>query len=610
MAKDSYPPISDYGFIGDCHSAALISTAGSIDWCCMPRVDSGSCFARILGWERGGYCQIRPTKDYTSSRHYVEDTLVLETTFRTEDARARLIDCFPMRRGGEHRPYAQILRIVEGLEGEMELKVDVVPRFYYGAIKPWIRQRGENHYIALGGSYGLLISGDACLSAKHRHDLNGICTIREGQRRHLSILYRRPEELDEDLVEPPTIDELDQRLDVTIDWWRHWASQGQMLGSYGKQARRSAIVLKALTNAPTGAIAAAATTSLPEAPGGARNWDYRFSWVRDSVFTIRSLAELGYFKEADGFRRFIERSTAGSADELRILFGVGGERGLQEKEIAELEGYRGAKPVRIGNAAETQKQLDVYGELLDLAWRWHNSGHSPDEDYWAFLIEVVNAAATLWPTPDRGIWEMRADPRHFVYSKAMCWAALDRGIKLAEELGLEAPLEHWRQNRADVRRAIEERGYDKERGVFIQAFDWPASDSALLLLPSIGFIDYDDERMIRTVDTIRKELTEDGLLRRYCPEVDGLEGTEGTFLACSFWLAECLARQGRAKDARPIFERVLSTANDLGLHSEEYDTHMGEMLGNFPQALTHLSLIAAAVAIDQAEGKSRPQADA
>ena len=420
MSKNSYPPISDYGFIGDCHSAALISKSGSIDWCCMPRIDSGSCFARMLGWQQGGYCQVCPTKKYEISRRYIDDTLVLETTFRTDDGEAKLIDCFPMRKGGEHHPHRQILRLVEGVRGEMELRFEIVPRFDYGAIKPWIRKRGENHYIALGGSYGLLISGDFCLNMTHRHQLDGVCTVKEGSRAHLSILYRRPEELDEDLVDPPEIQELDERLSETIDWWRDWVSQGNTISKYGEQARRSAIVLKALSNAPTGAIAAAATTSLPEAPRGSRNWDYRFSWVRDSVFTVRSLAELGYFKEADGFRRFIERSAAGSADELQILFGVGGERRLKETEIAELEGYRGAKPVRVGNAAETQIQLDVYGELLDLTWRWHNFGYSPDEDYWEFLTELVNAAAKLWSTPDRGIWEIRGEPRHFVQSKAMC----------------------------------------------------------------------------------------------------------------------------------------------------------------------------------------------
>jgi len=354
-----------------------------------------------------------------------------------------------------------------------------------------------------------------------------------------------------------------------------------------------------LSNAPSGAIAAAATTSLPETPGGSRNWDYRYSWVRDSAFTVRALSELGYLREADGFRRFIERSCAGSAEELQILFGVGGERRLHEYEIEELEGYRQARPVRIGNAAETQLQLDVYGELLDLAWRWHERGHSPDDDYWEFLVELVDAACRQWRNPDRGIWEMRGKPRHFVLSKAMCWVAVDRGIRLAEDLNRQAPLDSWRQNRDQIRAAIEAQGYDEKRGVFVQAFDSPAMDASLLLLPIFGFISAGDERMQRTIAEIRKELSEDGLLRRY--RSDDLDGEEGVFLACSFWLAECLANQGQVAEARQVFQAASATANDLGLFSEEFDPNRQEMLGNFPQGLTHLSLIAAAVALNRVD---------
>lgn len=602
MNHDSYPAIGDYGFIADCHSSALVSRSGSIDWCCMPRIDSGSCFGRILDWQKGGYCQIVPALPYEVSRRYLEDTLILETTFSNPDSEIRLLDCFPMHPGGEHQPYRQILRIVEGIRGTMELRLNISPCFDYGAVKPWIRQRGDNHYIAIGGSDGLLISGDFCLVMQHRHFLEGSCIVEEGRRMHLSILYRRPEDLDEGLAEVPTIADLDQRLEETIQWWRQWAASGTCQGLYAEQARRSAIVLKGLSNAPTGAIAAAATTSLPEAPGGSRNWDYRFTWVRDSCFTVRSLAQLGYVKEADGFRRFIERTAAGSAEELQILFGVGGERRLHEQQIDDLEGYRGAKPVRVGNGAEGQRQLDVYGELLDLSWRWHSWGHSPDADYWEFLLELVNCAANLWRSPDQGIWEMRGKPRHFVQSKAMCWAALDRGIRLAEELQQTAPLESWKKARSEVYQAITEKGYDSRRGVFIQAFDHPQMDAALLLLPTIGFVDYADERMIRTTDLVRAELEEDGLIRRYSSENDEMEGNEGVFLACSFWLVECLARQQRQEEAQQLFQRALATGNDLGLFAEEYNVKTSEMLGNFPQALTHLSLIAAIVALSETAG--------
>jgi GH15 family glucan-1,4-alpha-glucosidase len=362
---------------------------------------------------------------------------------------------------------------------------------------------------------------------------------------------------------------------------------------------RSATVLKALTQARTGAIAAAATTSLPEAPAGPRNWDYRASWVRDSVFALRSLAELGYTAEADGFRRFVQRSAAGSAQELQIMYGLGGERRLVELTL-DLEGYGGARPVRIGNAAAHQHQHDVYGELLDLAWAWHQRGKTPGADDWRFLSELVNAAADCWTTPDHGIWELRGHPRHLVHSKVMCWVALDRGLRLATDLGFPAPVERWTAGRAAIRATVERRGYDPARGVFTQAFDRPELDAALLLLPAVGFVAWDDPRMLRTVEAVRRELEVDGLLWRYRAP-DGLEGAEGAFVACTFWLAECLARQGRAAQARAAFARASATANDLGLFAEEFDPATGALLGNFPQALTHLSHITAAVAL--AEGR-------
>ncbi|MHC1743388.1 MAG: glycoside hydrolase family 15 protein [Syntrophobacteraceae bacterium] len=596
MNRSDYPPISDYAYLSDCHSAALVSSTGSIDWCCMPRVDSASCFGRLLDWRRGGFCRIVPSLPYRVFRQYLQDSLVLETTFTTDRGVARLIDCMPVKKGGKHHPYAQILRIVEGMAGSVELGIDIVPRFEYGTIEPWIRRRNK-YFIAIGGSSGLLISGDMELELRQRDTLTGSRTLGMGERAHLSIVFRRPEGLDEGEIVLPSSEELDKRLEQTLDWWHAWASQGKVRGPYAPHVLRSAIVLKGLTNAPTGAMAAAPTTSLPEAPGGTRNWDYRFTWIRDSCFAVRSLAGLGYVKEADGFRRFVERTAANSAAKLQVLFGVGGETCAFEHEIDELEGYRGAKPVRIGNAAASQLQLDVYGELLDLAWRWHQRKNSPDEDYLEFIVELVNGARKLWRNPDRGIWEIRGEPRHFVHSKAMCWAALDRGIGLSEELGCKAPVNEWKRERDEIRRAIEEKGYDAARGVFIQAFDHPQMDAALLLLPVSGFISHTDERMVRTTDAIRESLSEDGLVRRYPTEGDGLEGKEGTFLACTFWLAEALARQGRFEEAHAVFKRALSTGNELGLFPEEYSVDDDEMLGNFPQGLTHLSLITAALAL-------------
>lgn len=601
LVEKPYPPISDYSFIADCHASALVSKCGSIDWCCLPRIDSASSFGRLIDWQNGGYCRIHPVGDYQVARRYVPDTLVLETVYTTKTGEARLLDCMTMRKGGEHNPHRQILRVLQGVRGEMKLSVDIAPVFDYGEVKPWIRRR-EGHFIALGSSNGLLISADQPLELKHRHHLEGVWDVAADGRTHLSILWRRPEDLDENLVSPPKTEELESRLEETIRWWEEWSQSNSIVGRYAKQMRRSAIILKGLSHAPTGAIAAAATTSLPEQVGGDRNWDYRFSWIRDSYFTIRSLAELGYRKEADGFRRFVERTSAGSADEIQVLFGVGGERHLVEYDLKSAEGYRNSRPVRIGNAAESQTQLDVYGELLGLAWIWHTQGQSPDDDYWEFLVHLVNRAVRCWSEPDQGIWEMRGPPRHFVHSKAMCWSAMDRGIRLAEELGRKAPLADWKNARDRIRSAIEEHGYDRRRGIFVQAFGHPEMDASLLLLPHSGFVDYRDERMIRTVDAVQNELEKDGLLLRYACGNDGMEGAEGAFCCCSFWLAECLAYQGRLERARKIFQRVLGTGNDLGIYSEEYDPQTREMLGNFPQALTHLSLIAAAVAIEKAGG--------
>jgi len=599
-----YPPISDYAFIADCHSAALISRTGSIDWCCMPRLDSSSLFARLLDWERGGCCRVAPAEGSAvhATRRYRDGSLVLETTFRGEAGEARLIDCFTMREGGGRDPHRQILRIVEGVRGQLSFEVVVAPSFDYAEIRPWIRRRRGGHFIAVGGCDGLLVSGDVPLALVDRHRLTGAFEIAAGERRRLSLVHAAPEELEDGAVNVPSAEVLDRRLEETLEWWTRWDRHAIYDGPYARQVRRSATVLKGLTNAPTGAIAAAPTTSLPESPGGSRNWDYRFSWIRDSCFTVRSLAELGHEAEADGFRRFIERSAAGSAEEIQPLFGVGGERRLPEIELAGLEGYRGAAPVRIGNRAQSQVQLDVYGELLDLAARWHDRGRSPDDDYWTFLTELVNDACRRWKDPDRGIWELRGTPRHLVFSKAMCWVALDRGIRLAESLDRDAPLARWKEVRDEIRGTVERHGYDRDRGVFVQAFDRPTMDAALLLLPVFGFVDWNDPRMVRTTEAVRDALDEDGLIRRYDPDDDDLDGTEGMFLACTFWLAECLARQGRPDEARKAFERACRTGNDLDLFAEEYDTKRGEMLGNFPQALTHLALISAAVAM--ADGRT------
>lgn len=598
---DDYPAVSNYGFLSDCHSAALVSKSGSIDWCCMPRIDSASCFGRILSWESGGYCQIAPKKKCRYSHRYIADTLVLQTIFRTSEGEARLLDCFTIRKGGEHHPHHQLLRSIEITAGQVEIGFAIEPVFDYGAVKAWIRPYKDNSYVAMGGSNSLLISGDVPLELKHRHSLETSTNMTKGERRRISICWHRPEDMEEELVEVPPVDEFDPRLEETIRWWKAWSAKSQISGPYAEHVKTSAIVLKGLSHAPTGAIAAAATTSLPESVGSSRNWDYRYSWIRDSSFSVRSLSEVGHFGEGQGFRRFIERSAAGSAEQLQVLFGVGGERRRPEVEIAEMKGYRGSKPVRVGNTAFSQFQLDAFGDIVDLAWMAFLRGESLEDHYWEFLAQIIAHVAETWQQPDNGIWEVRGRPRHFVHSKVMCWSSLDHGIEIAEGQGLAAPLTKWKKTREEIRAAVETRGYDSKKGVFIQAFDHPTMDSALLLIPRTGFIDYTDERFVNTTDAIRNELSRGGLLLRYLPGDDGLEGEEGCFLACSFWLAACLARQNRFDEAHEVFTRVLSTGNDLRLFAEEYDVKNSEMLGNFPQGLTHLSLIEAAVALQSGE---------
>ncbi|MDQ3862329.1 MAG: glycoside hydrolase family 15 protein, partial [Actinomycetota bacterium] len=575
-----YPSISDYALIGDCRAAALVSSAGSVDWCCMPRLDYGSCFGRLLDWERGGYCSITPAEGETTLfRRYLEDTLVLETTFRSSGGEVRLFDLFAI--DTEREPRCRLLRIIEGVRGHMDLCLSISPRLDYGEIEPWIRHHGMHVYSAIGGNDGLVITSDFGLTMAGRHDLEATFDVRAGERARVSITFVAPHEIDRAAWQPVGPVELDRNLEETVQWWREWSSQAHLSGPDGPGAVRSAIILKALTNADTGATAAAATTSLPESAGGNRNWDYRYSWIRDSAFSVRSLAGIGCISEADEFRGFIERSSAGSAKKMQIMYGLGGERRLTEIILDHLEGYRGAKPVRVGNAAKNQRQLDAYGLLVEQTWRWHQRGRSPDDDYWRFLLDIIDTAAECWRKPDCGIWEMRGEPQHFVHSKVMCWAALDKGLRLSEECMRRAPVKKCEKTRDEIRAAVESEGYDKERGVIVQAFGAKELDAALLLLPSAGFISYDDERMIRTTDVICEELDDNGLLLRYRTDKgkeDGLKGKEGAFLACSFWLAECLAHQGRVEEAREVFDRASSTGNDLGLFSEEYDTQNNEML--------------------------------
>jgi len=581
-----YRPIEDYAFLSDCFSAALVSREGSVDWLCMPRLDSPSYFGRLLDPEIGGHCSLAPQQAPTDiHRRYLDQSFVLETCFDTATGTARVYDLLVLREGGREHPPHRMLRIVEGIEGSVDFRFECAPRFDYGQLTPWIRSQGPGRHAALGGDDGLLIDADVGLACND-HCLTTDFSIEAGQRVRFCLMFVPPERLD---CEPPTRPEppaCDDDLEHTLSHWHAWAQRARDVPD--ASVLRSALVLRGLIHAPTGAIAAAATTSLPEVPGGSLNWDYRYCWVRDSFYSVRALAEVGFTGEADGYRRFIQRTSAGRAEEMRILFGLGGERNMVENEV-DLAGYKGAAPVRVGNAAADQLQLDMYGQVLELTWLWYLRGPTPTDDFWRFLVELVDTASERWHERDHGFWEVRDRARHFVRSKSMCWLALDRGLRLAEGTGRNAPVERWRRQCGEVREAIETHGYDAERGVFKRAFDDPDLDGALLLLPKGGFIAYDDPRMVRTTDAIREQFGDDGLVQRFPTDIG-----EGAFLACSFWLAECLHHQGRRAEARQIYDRVLATRNDLGLFSEEYDRDHGTMLGNFPQALTHLAHIAAA----------------
>ena len=594
-----YPSLSGYGLISDCHSAALVSGGGSIDWCCMPRFDSGSFFGRLLDWDRGGHCTIAPaaTADATHQR-YEEDSMVLVTTFSTSGGELVVRDLFAMPSSDHADPRRDLIRVARVSRGQVDVRIEIVPRFDYASVRPGIRSHGQGVFTATGGDDGLLIWSDASLAIGDHYDLWATVPLREGEGIRLLLRSALPEELDPHPTESPAADGIDRALRRTVKWWRDWArASDHAAASAG--VRRSAMVLKALTYTPTGAMLGAPTTSLPERVGGPANWDYRYSWVRDSTLCARSLADLGHVEEADAFRRFIQRSAAGHADDLQVMYGAGGERRLIEQELDGLEGYRRSRPVRVGNAAVGQLQLDTYGELVNLFWRWHRRGHSPDDDDWLFVVDLVETAIRRWREPDYGIWEVRGRPRHFVHSKALCWSAADRGLALARECMRRAPTTRWRKARAEIRRAIETRGYDKRRGVFVQAFGTSALDAATLLLPTFGFCRWDDERMVRTADAIRDRLADRGLVYR---KRTRNHPSEGAFVACTFWLAEVYARQGRLAEARETFDRAVAGANELGLMSEQLDPRTGSPLGNYPQSLSHLSHIAAALALEECGG--------
>ncbi|MDQ4130403.1 MAG: glycoside hydrolase family 15 protein [Actinomycetota bacterium] len=591
---ERYPPIGEYALLADCFSAALVSRSGSIDWCCLRRFDNASVFGRLLDWDRGGFYSLAPRAIWGTSRRYVDDSLVLETTVVTATGRARISDAFVVRRGGSIEPPHRLLRVVDGLEGSVVVDVVIEPRFDYAALRPWIRRHAGGAYSAIGGDDAVVISSDVELQVDHEnHRLSGSFQVSVGERVRFSLDSQLPHLLD---TTPVTKEKIDQALDGTRRWWEDWQHQTVADGPQAPLVRRSAAVLKGLTCAPTGAIIAAPTTSLPEQLGGVRNWDYRYAWIRDSALTVEALTLVGHPEVAQGFLDFVMRSAAGHADDLQIMYGCYGARRLVEVQLENLEGYRGSRPVRVGNAASGQVQLDSYAHILVLARQWHDSKDF-DEDEWRFLSSVADAAASRWREPDHGLWEVRGPPRHFVHSKVMLWQALESGIQLARQCGQQGPEERWRDACDEIRETIQRRGVHPT-GYYVQHFDGTEVDASLLQLPMLGFVDANDPVMRRTVEVIQQRLSvpPHGLLRRYLPDKapDGLQGSEGVFLTCTFWLVDVLLRQGRRDEAQALFDRATQTANDLGLFSEELDPITRELLGNFPQAFTHVGFIVAA----------------
>ncbi len=573
--------IEDYALIGDCHTAALVGRDGSIDWACFPCFDAGACFAALLGEPRHGRWLIAPAADVkTTERSYRGDTLVLETTFETAAGAVRIVDFMPL--STERR---DIVRIVEGLRGTVAMRMELVIRFDYGNIVPWVRRVG-GAMLATAGPDSLELRCEAPVHGKHMTTVADF-DIREGERSAFVLNYHPSHE-----AAPPAIDAL-ETLQATEREWREWSGRCTYEGRWRDAVMRSLLTLKALTFAPTGGIIAAPTTSLPEQAGGVRNWDYRYCWLRDATFTLNALLATGYHDEAIAWREWLLRAAAGNPEDLQILYGITGVRRLDEREIDWLPGYRGAAPVRIGNAAADQLQLDVFGELMDTLHLARCAGLHPAAHVWRIQNALLKFLEANWEQPDEGIWEIRGPRRHFTHSKVMAWVAFDRAVKSVERFGLEGPVDRWRQVRDTIHAQVCKSGFDAKRNTFVQSYETKALDASLLLIAIVGFLPPEDPRVRGTVEAIERELVVEGFVQRYAArkDLDGLPPGEGVFLPCSFWLADNLALIGREDDARALFERLLTLVNDVGLLAEEYDPHAHHMLGNFPQALTHMALV-------------------
>ncbi|MEU5115384.1 glycoside hydrolase family 15 protein [Streptomyces longwoodensis] len=587
-----HPRIEDYALIGDEQTAALVGPDGSVDWLCLPRFDSGACFARLLGDEDNGHWRIAPkgVRGPCTRRAYRPDTLVLDTEWETDEGAVRVTDLMPQR---DVAP--DLVRIVEGVRGRVTVRSTLRLRFDYGAVVPWMR-RADGHRVAIAGPDAVWLRTEPPVRTwGEDFGTHSEFTVAEGERVAFVLTWHPSHH-----PRPPLVDPFEV-LRTSVEDWRAWAARCTYDGPYRDAVVRSLITLKALTYRPTGGIVAAATTSLPEELGGVRNWDYRFCWLRDSTLTLGALLAAGYHEEAEAWRNWLLRAVAGDPADLQIMYGLAGERRLPETELPWLSGFAGSAPVRIGNAAVDQLQLDVYGEVMDSLSLGRKAGLSPRPHVWSLQCVLMRWLDENWRQPDEGLWEVRGGRRPFVHSKVMVWVAADRAVRALEEHPeLRGDLGRWRALRDEVHREVCEKGYDPGRNTFTQSYGSRDLDASLLLIPRLGFLPPDDPRVVGTVDAIRDELGHGGLVRRYTTDgatVDGLPGDEGTFLVCSFWLADALHLTGRTKEARELFERLAGLANDVGLLSEEYDPVAGRHLGNFPQAFSHIGLVNTALTL-------------
>jgi len=575
--------IEDYALIGDCQSAALVGRGGSIDWLCWPRFDSPACFAALVGTLDNGFWRISPADpEARSRRSYRDQTLILETEFETAGGAVTLIDFMPMRTA-----QSDVVRMVVGRRGRVTMESVGALRFDYGASVPWVTLSDDRKTLrAVAGPDKAVLCSPVPLENRGRKTCARF-ELAAGETRTF-ILTHGASHLELQATPNP-----ERTLARTESYWKEWSARGKVSGEWAGPLRRSLITLKALTYAPTGGIVAAPTTSLPESIGGVRNWDYRYCWLRDATLTLLALMGSGHYDEARSWREWLVRAVAGSPEQMQIMYGLGGERRLPELEVPWLAGYEGSRPVRVGNAAAAQLQLDVYGELMDALYQACKGGLARDDIAWGLQLALLGHLEKVWTEPDAGLWEVRGPPQHFTYSKIMAWVALDRGVKMVEAFGLPGPVERWRELRARIHADVCARGYSSKRNAFVQAYGCEELDASLLLIAMTGFLPTDDPRVGATVEAIRRELTADGLVLRYRTHtgVDGLPPGEGVFLACSFWLADALCMQGRRDEARELFERLLGLTNDVGLLAEEYDPASRRFLGNFPQAFSHVGLI-------------------